>query len=144
MLKESTRIMVFGTFDFLHKGHLHFFKQARKLAKQPYLIVSVARSNNVQKIKGFKPVWGEKRRMDAIKATLLAEKVVLGAQTNYIDHIVKHKPAIIALGHDQTNYTTDLLKKLLSRGLAPRIVRLKPFKRHVYKSSLLKQKSAKK
>ena len=28
--------MVFGTFDFLHKGHLNFFKQARKLSAHPF------------------------------------------------------------------------------------------------------------
>lgn len=141
MPKEPTRIMVFGTFDFLHKGHLHFFKQALKLSKNPYLIVSVARSGNVKKIKGFKPVWGERKRVAAIQETGLAEKVVLGAQTDYISHIIKYKPAIIALGHDQTNYTQDLLDKLADRGLDVKIVRLKPYKRHVYKSSLIKQKS---
>jgi cytidyltransferase-like protein len=53
MLKPwKTIVMVFGTFDFLHKGHLNFFKQARSLAKNPYLIASVARDYNVKRIKG--------------------------------------------------------------------------------------------
>ena len=50
----KTRIMVFGTFDGIHRGHLHFFKQARGLVKNPYLIVSVARDVNVKRIKGRK------------------------------------------------------------------------------------------
>ena len=37
-----TRIMVFGTFDMIHAGHEDLFRQARALAKEPYLIVSVA------------------------------------------------------------------------------------------------------
>ena len=39
--------MVFGTFDGLHKGHINFFQQAVKLAKNSYLIVSIARDKNV-------------------------------------------------------------------------------------------------
>ena len=41
--------MVFGTFDGLHKGHLNFFKQAKKLAQKSFLIVSIARDLNVLK-----------------------------------------------------------------------------------------------
>ena len=41
--------MVFGTFDILHQGHLDFFKQARKLVANPFLVVSVARDVNVKK-----------------------------------------------------------------------------------------------
>jgi cytidyltransferase-like protein len=36
------KIMVFGTFDGLHEGHLVFLKQARKLTEKPFLIVSIA------------------------------------------------------------------------------------------------------
>lgn len=60
---KKIRIMVFGTFDILHKGHINFFKQARKLAKKPYLIVSVARDINVKKIKGHKTINNEKYRL---------------------------------------------------------------------------------
>jgi len=144
MPKEYTRIMVFGTFDFLHEGHLHFFKQARKLSQNPYLIVSVARSSNVKKIKGSMPTWGEKRRVLEVKKSGLADKVVLGSKAHYIGHIVKNKPSVIALGHDQVNYTKDLQRKLAHTGLIVRIERLKAYKRHVYKSSLLKQKNVKK
>ena len=47
------RIMVFGTFDGLHKGHLNFFKQAKNFAENSFLIVSVARDKNVFKTATF-------------------------------------------------------------------------------------------
>ena len=56
------RVMVFGTFDGLHQGHLNFFKQARNLSKNSYLIVSVARDKNVKKIKGRLPYLNEKKK----------------------------------------------------------------------------------
>jgi len=54
--RRRTKIMVFGTFDGLHKGHLNFFWQARKLAVDSFLVVSIARDKNVIKIKGKSPL----------------------------------------------------------------------------------------
>ena len=127
----KTRIMVFGTFDRLHKGHLSFFRQARSLSKSPYLIVSVARDINVKKIKGKFPKNSERKRLDTIKKSKLVDKVVLGQKSGYLTHIKKQRPEIIALGYDQKAYTKDLNK------LGIKIVRLKPFKHHIYKSSLI-------
>ena len=39
---KKTRIMVFGTFDGLHKGHLDFFKQAKNFIENSFLIVSIS------------------------------------------------------------------------------------------------------
>ncbi len=131
--------MVFGAFDVLHKGHRNFFQQARKLAKRPFLIVSVARGANVKKIKGFRPFYSEKQRLAEVKKCKLVDKAVLGAKKDYIAQILKVKPSIIALGHDQAAYTKNLKQRLESRGLKIKIVRLKAFKRSVYRSSMAKK-----
>lgn len=133
---KQTRIMVFGTFDGLHKGHLNFFKQAKKLAKNPLLIVSIARDKNVFKIKNRKPVQNEKTRMILVKKLIqkkLIDKVVLSGLKNHIPHILKQAPDIIALGYDQKAYVKNLKKDLKN----VKIVRLKPFKNTIYKNSLL-------
>jgi len=134
--------MLFGTFDYIHPGHLHFFKQARKLAKNSYVIISVARDVNVKKIKGNKPVIKELERVKAVKKTGLADKVVLGGKKSFLPHIVKEKPHIIALGYDQSAYTEHLKENLQKLGVPVIIKRLKPYKPHVYKSSLIKKKRA--
>jgi FAD synthetase len=131
--------MIFGTFDILHKGHLNFFKQARKLAKNPYLIVSVARDINVKKIKGNKPVSNEKVRLGRIKACNLVDKSVLGGVKSYIPHILKEKPDIIALGYDQRAYVKNLKELLKSKGLKVILKRLISHKPKVYKTSLLRK-----
>ena len=45
--------MVFGSFDLVHKGHVNFLKQAKKLGDE--LIVVVARDDNIEKVKKRKP-----------------------------------------------------------------------------------------
>src|SRR3989344_4823703 len=129
----KTRIMVFGTFDILHKGHLHFFKQARALALRPFLIVSIARDINVKRIKGRLPELSQGQRLKAIKKLRLVDKVILGGLKKHIPHIIKQKPDIIALGYDQKAYVRHLKFALKKEGLSPQLVRLRPFWPKVYK-----------
>jgi FAD synthetase len=126
--------MIFGTLDMIHRGHINFFEQARGLAKHPFLIVSVARDVNVKKIKGFKPRHAELSRAKKLKAHPLVDKAVLSNIRNYIGHIKKEKPDIIALGYDQTNYTETLRNDLKMAGLKTKIIRLKSHKPHLYNS----------
>jgi len=132
--------MVFGTFDGLHKGHLHFFRQARKLASRPFLIVSVARDKNVLKIKGRLPFLSERKRAALVKKSELVDKVVLSGREDHIPHIVKEKPEIIALGYDQKAYIKNLASDLKKRGILVEIFRLKSYKEKIYKNNLLREK----
>jgi FAD synthetase len=131
--------MVFGTFDGLHPGHLHFFRQAKKIMKNSFLIVSIARDRNVLRIKGVLPSLNEKKRMALIEKCGLADKVILAGKTKYLPHILKEHPEIIALGYDQRAYVLELKKTLKNKDIPIRIVRLKPFKKHIYKNHLLKK-----
>lgn len=134
--------MVFGTFDGLHKGHLNFFKQARNLAKNPLLIVSIARDKNVFRIKGKYPDLKERARMVLLEKSRLVDEVVLSGMKNHIPHILKSRPDIIALGYDQKAYVKDLKKDLKNKArnnFKIKIVRLKPYKEKIYKNSLLKK-----
>lgn len=132
--------MIFGTFDGLHKGHLDFFKQARQLAVKPFLIVSIARDKNVQKIKEKLPDLNEQKRLFLVKNHSLVDKVVLSGIKDHIPHILKERPDIIALGYDQKAYVENLKKDLKNKGLIVKIVRLKPYKAYIFKNNLLKIK----
>lgn len=138
--KSNPRIMVFGTFDGLHEGHRHFFKQAKKLSIKSYLIVSIARDRNVKVIKKALPGLNEKKRMLLVRKSGLADKVVLSGIRNHIPHIVKEKPDIIALGYDQRFYVKNLKNKLKNKGLQTSVVRLKPFKKSIFKNHLLRKR----
>ncbi len=134
----KTKIMVFGTFDGLHAGHLNFFKQAKKLAKNSKLIVSIARDKNVFLIKKTKPRLDEKKRFALLKKNKLVDEVVLSGVKNYLPHILKIAPEYIALGYDQKAYVENLKKDLKKSGLTTEVVRMKPFKEKIYKNSLLR------
>ena len=138
MTKNKIKIMVFGTFDVLHKGHLNFFEQARGLSPVPYLIASVARDINVKRIKGAMPKNDENKRLKKVQNCSFVDEALLGRERAYLTHILREKPAIIGLGYDQKAYTKGLKQELLRKGLKVKIVRLKPFKTHLYKSSKLK------
>ncbi len=133
--------MVFGTFDGLHKGHLNMFAQAKKLKPFSFLIVSIARDKNVFKIKGSYPVLNEKNRFSLVKKAKSVDKVVLGGIREHIPHILKEAPDIIALGYDQEFYVKDLKKDLKNKGLSVNIVRLKPYKKHIFKNHLIKKRA---
>lgn len=148
---DIKKIMVFGTFDGLHKGHINFFKQARalkslvpgqakNLRKNSFLIVSIARDKNVKRIKGEYSTRNERERMILIKKSKLADKVVLAGKVKYLPHILKEKIDIIALGYDQKAYVKELKKDLKGKGISIRIIRLKPFKEKIYKNHLIRKR----
>lgn len=135
------KVMLFGTFDGLHPGHRHFFRQARKIGGQKsFLIVSIARDKNVLKIKKALPLLNEKKRMILLKKCELIDKVVLSGAKDHLPHILKEAPDIIALGYDQTFYVKNLKRDLKNKGLTVKIVRLRPYKNKIYKNSLLRSK----
>lgn len=133
-----TRVMVFGTFDMLHEGHLDLFRQARALAPTPFLIVSVARDASTERVKGKRPQRTEAERLALVAACPLVDEAVLGDEIGYLDHIKKAGPEIIALGYDQAGeYVEHLADDLRGAGLAPAIVRLQPYEPETYKTSKL-------
>lgn len=134
--------MIFGTFDGVHPGHRDFFRQAKKLARNPFLIVSIGRDRNVFQIKGKYPDKNEKERARLVKKNKLADKIVLGGVKNHLPHILKERPDIIALGYDQKNYVKNLKKDLKNKGLNVKIARLRPYQERIFKTSLLREKKS--
>lgn len=143
MSKPAIKIMAFGTFEILHPGHEYFLKKAKQLAKNSFLIVSIARDINVKKIKGFFPINNEKKRAANLKKSGWADKVILGSLTDYLKPIIKESPQIIALGYDQRVYTENLRKKLAEKDLKVKVIRVKSHFPKKYKSSIMKQKQQK-
>ena len=130
--------MVFGTFDMVHPGHEDLFRQARALAPDPHLIVSVARDASVARIKGALPRHSESQRARAVALQPLVDEVVLGDSQGYIEHVVAARPDIIALGYDQEGeYVSNLARDLDAAGLHVRIERLRAYRPEAFKTSKL-------
>lgn len=133
-------VIVFGTFDLLHPGHVSFLNQAQKLGDR--LVVIVARDEFVRKIKGKDPKQGEKKRSSNVRNLGIADRVRLGSRTyNYFRTLRSENVDIIAMGYDQKPKITDLRKKLKRHRLTKiAILRLKPFKEAQFKSSKISTK----
>lgn len=130
---EMKKILVFGTFDKVHKGHVKFLDQAGKHGN--YLIVVVARDLNVKKMKGRLPVQNEKTRMKNLRK--FADKVILGEKKVSYKMIKKINPDVICIGYDQkpdVSQTREILKKLGMKNVDVR--KMKSYKQHIYKSSI--------
>lgn len=135
--EKKIRVMVFGTFDYLHAGHENLFIQARELGSE--IVAIIARDKTVRNIKGETPDHNEKERLENLKNTNWAEFVVLGNPKDKTKVIKEYRPDIIALGYDQFAFTYRLEKFLMDIKLDAKIVRLKPYRPDMYKSSIIKK-----
>jgi len=130
-LNYMKTVMVFGTFDLLHRGHINFLKQAKEYGD---LIVVIARDKTVKRVKGKLPKYNESRRLKAILSLNLAATAVLGNLMDKYAVIVKFRPSVIALGYDQNHFTDRLAEKFKDI----KIIRLKSFQPNKYKTSIIK------
>lgn len=129
------KVLVFGTFDNLHKGHLSFLWQARKHGK---LTVVVTRDSSVKKTKGRKPIQNERRRVAALKK--FAGRVLLGERRTTYNLIKKIKPDVICIGYDQKPSVREARKILKRIGMEKvKLRKMRAYKPHLYKSSRLNE-----
>ena len=122
------RILVFGTFDRLHPGHLFLLKEAGKRGE---LFVVVARDANVKRIKGKDPAESEEDRKAAIEKVFPDARVLLGDLHNFLAPLATAKPDLILLGYDQ-----KLPPGVAMEDLPCPVERLPSFHPDKYKSSL--------
>ena len=128
--------MAFGTFDRFHAGHESYLKQAKALGDT--LIVVIALDKTVKRIKGKLPDHDQKQRLDNVKRFSIADKVILGNTDDKYAVVKKYKPNIIALGYDQFTFTFRLEKFLIDNKMNTKVMRMKPYKPNVYKTSIIK------
>lgn len=131
-----TTVLCTGTFDMLHAGHLNYFEQAKKHGDK--LVVIVARDSTVESERKRKPVMSENDRLKVIQNLRIVDKAVLGNEADKLKTVEQLKPDIICLGYDQRIDETELALQLKQRGITAKIIRAKPYKEHIYKSSILK------
>lgn len=125
-------IMLFGTFDILHPGHINLFEQAKKHAD--ILTVVIAQDVNVKKNKKHQTIFNQRERIKMLKNIILIDKVILGNKKDYYQVILKNKPDIIALGYDQKDCGPGLEEFLKKNNLKAKIIRLKAYQPQILKS----------
>ena len=134
------RVLVFGTFDVIHPGHINFLKQARE--KGDFLIASVARDEFVAVNKRRKPIHGETERLKAVLGDGLVDEAYLSDPVPGTYSLIKRfKPDVICIGHDQEELKKNLEAWLNVNKLNIKTVTLKPFMPEKYKSSKFHEKN---
>lgn len=134
------KVMVFGAFDGLHIGHFDFFCQAKKYGD--WLIVSVGTDNNVGAFKGKYPLFSQKERLKLVSNLKIVDEAVLGSEKDFYKEIKKYSPDVICLGYDQWASEEEVKRELGAVGLTEtKIIRLRPYKENIAKSTIIKKKS---
>ena len=134
---KKTKILVTGTFDILHPGHLEFFENAKKLAVPSELWVIVARNSSVNDFKKKNPILDEQVRVKMLNSLKLVDHALLGNEgPDKIKIIEELQPDIVALGYDQWINEEKLKKELENRGFPNiKVIRLPKFGSNGYSSS---------
>lgn len=135
--KDKTKVLLAGTFDIIHKGHLDLFRQAKEYGDE--LVVIVARDLNVKKLKGKKPIHDENQRKADLEKIGTIEEVALGSLNDPYKRIEEIRPDVICIGYDQGFFAEKLEDELRERKINSKIIRLKAHKPHKYKSSKIRK-----
>lgn len=135
-------VLAFGTFDILHKGHLLYLNEARKLGDR--LVVIVARDASVRMFKGRLPFLDEKTRLYMVGSLRVVDKALLGRKLSKPSDIykifLKCRPDVIAIGYDQRVDVKELKRWLDAHSIAARVVRIRNrLNEDFYKSSAIKR-----
>lgn len=128
--QDKIIVLVFGTFDKLHPGHEYFLEQAKSNGE--YLVVVLARDDNVEKLKGRRPSQSEQERRQAILKNEYVDEAILG-RTDYSKRysvINSVRPDVICLGYDQA-------PDFKSPDNNIKVIRIDSYHPGKYKSSLL-------
>jgi cytidyltransferase-like protein len=127
--KIMIKVMVFGTFDSLHRGHIFFLKEALK--RGDYLTAVTARDKTVDELKGRSPLHNYGKREKKLMATGLVDQVIPSdKERGSWEVIEREKPHIICLGHDQIAMRESLENWIqLQKDYKPHIEMLPPYKR---------------
>ncbi|MHC1604422.1 MAG: adenylyltransferase/cytidyltransferase family protein [Candidatus Methanofastidiosia archaeon] len=125
------KVLVAGTFDIIHPGHIYLLSEAGKIGD---VYVIVARDSNVSKIKGRNPVFNENERKLIVENLKMVKKAILGDSNGLFKKVEEIRPDIIFLGPDQDD--AWIMEKIKKSNLDIKVMHLS--KRLNYSSSWTK------
>jgi len=135
------KVLVFGTFDPLHEGHSHFFRQAKALGG--HLTVVTALDSTIKQFKQRPPHQSQDERLAEVQADPSVNQAILGdQQPDQYRLLEKLDFDILALGYDQTPSDDEVRDKLKQAGKKHvQVVRLKSHQPHRFKSGKMRRQT---
>jgi len=132
----KARVLVFGTFDLLHPGHIQFLEEASLLGK---IFVVLTPDELCKKFKGHYPVnkfLDRKKRLEnlgCIFAVYSADSI-----PGSYNILKKINPDIILLGYDQGALRKRINDKIIENKLKTKVIIGKPYRPEIYKSRIFR------
>lgn len=121
--RRAKRVLVAGTFDLIHPGHIKLFEEA---SRHGDLYVIVSRGENAEKAKKRPVVMPDETRLFLVSSIRYVKKAVLGDRTDILKAVEEIAPELILLGPDQNVNELWLREELARRGLGnTEIIRIK-------------------
>ncbi len=118
---EVKKVLVAGTFDILHPGHISYLREADKLG---LVYAVVGRDDNVRRLKGRSPILPESSRLEVVSAIKYVYKAILGDKEDMLKPVEIIRPDVIFLGPDQPMDEYTLKKRLEGRGVKAEVIRM--------------------
>ncbi|MHA1683707.1 MAG: adenylyltransferase/cytidyltransferase family protein [Promethearchaeota archaeon] len=110
--KKRKIIMIAGTFDIIHPGHVYLIEKASEMGD---VVAVVGTDEIVEKLKGKKPVIPENQRVFMVSRLKGVKRAVLGYHdTDFTRLIADITPDVILMGPDQ-GPSDETMKKMINR-----------------------------
>ena len=130
-----TGVVVFGTFDVLHPGHLALLKHAAGFGD---VTVSLTPDALCRKYKGHDPVNTFAKRAARLERISFVQQVVPSDMREHAyDVLARIHPQFILLGYDQQALGGPLTARLRELGLNSRVVVARPYRGNLYHGALI-------
>lgn len=115
--KASGKRIVFtnGCFDIIHKGHVRYLREAKKLGD--ILVVGLNSDQSVKRIKPGRPINNEEDRAEVLSSLEMVDYVVIFEEDTPYEIIKFLKPHILVKGGDwkvEDIVGSDLVEKTIS------------------------------
>lgn len=110
------KVLVFGIFNGVHKGHFSFFREAK--SHGDFLVAAIGRASASRKFKNKTPKFSLKDRIKFVGEVKYINKAIAGdVEQGSYKVILGERPDIICLGWDQQKLRKDLRRWLKEKKL---------------------------
>jgi len=131
-------VALFGTFDFLHAGHIFVLEEAKKLGDK--LIVIIAQDHIVEELKGNKPIHDQSERRNLVAQLAIVDEALIGDTSLGGYEVLRQvTPAIVAIGYDQQELFDDVSQFIANHGLTMLVSRLPEYEKPGRKTGKLRE-----
>ncbi|MGC8582296.1 MAG: DUF357 domain-containing protein [Thermoproteus sp.] len=122
--KNYKKVLIAGTFELLHPGHISYMEQAWRLGR---VVAVVSRDTNAAKIKGRSISVPAENRARVVSSIYYVHKARIGYEDDMLRVVEEERPDVVLLGANQPFDERSLAEKFRRRGIEAQILRAEPY-----------------